>query len=225
MVQIFVSKKVLEEGELKTIFQKVLQDFKRPNEEWNPFVSVMNTNLAFVFLEVKRVVSEEDSKTYWGLVNTKGDNGDKIATSFNSSEIALFKKIVEAIVVPETEDDEPPGSISQIDAVNLAKGNGISLQAAEKAIKRMVKEQWLSLSEDRNSKLSLGIRTFLELKSWLENSFQNSLRECVVCSEPVLKGDACPNTRCKTRMHKHCSRRWFQPGKETKCPSCNTPWR
>jgi len=45
-------------------------------------------------LALKQAVSEVDGKTYWGLVNTKGDNEALIASAYTLPQLAYFKKVV-----------------------------------------------------------------------------------------------------------------------------------
>ncbi len=74
-----------------------------------------------------------------------------------------------------------------LDALNLTDSlPGISKMAAEDAIEKFTKDKWLHTEKEGNFiHIYLGVRTMLELRSWLEDIY--TLTECVMCSELVLR--------------------------------------
>ena len=74
-----------------------------------------------------------------------------------------------------------------VDALNLTDSiPSLSKNKAEDVIDSMAKAKWLHIEKEGNSVfIYLGVRTFLELRSWLEEIY--SLAECVMCSEPVIR--------------------------------------
>jgi hypothetical protein len=74
-----------------------------------------------------------------------------------------------------------------VEALNLTDAiPGITKPKAEETINNFVKEKWFHSEKEGNSvHIYLGVRTFLELRSWLEEIY--SLTECVMCSEPVIR--------------------------------------
>ena len=62
--------------------------------ELEQYLSVINSNLHSLFLEIRRGASEDDGTIYWGLVNAKSDQASQMATSYSLPEITLFKRIV-----------------------------------------------------------------------------------------------------------------------------------
>ena len=80
----------------------------------------------------------------------------------------------EALIVPPKEEEDPPGSIGLTEAINLAKHlqSKLSLTEAEKTLQHFHKDHWLSISGRGNDQeVSMGVRSFLELKTWLSASF------------------------------------------------------
>ncbi len=95
---------------------------------------------------------------------------------------------MEYVLTVEERSKDPRGEIGVMDAMNLAKGiTGLTAQRSEHTINRLVKDLWLGMitKPNQEKKLTLGIRSMMELKSWMEEVF--TLTECVVCSEPVIK--------------------------------------
>lgn len=52
----------------------------------------------------------------------------------------------------------------------------------EKALNELVRDQWLNLTPDGN--IVLGIRSFLDLRSWFRS---NDVPSCIVCKEAGVK--------------------------------------
>jgi len=227
-LQVFVSKRILLESEAEGTFQRILSNFKYPHpaEKLESFITTINSGLNFLLLEIRKVVGEEDGKIYWGLANIKNDAHAQMATSYGIPEITLFRKIVLELVASETYDS---GEIRLMDAINLARDiPNITLSKAEQTLKKLVEEQWLCQMESNNDRrLSLGVRSFLELKPWLEDVVgEEKLPECVICQETIVRGLRCQNQRCATKIHFHCAQRWFsgRNALSPKCPTCSHPW-
>ncbi|KAF5930129.1 hypothetical protein HYC85_031002 [Camellia sinensis] len=69
-----------------------------------------------------------------------------------------------------------------------------SMSQKEKTLEELVRDQWLCSITDGN--IGLGLRSFLDLRSWFRN---NDIPACEVCNEAGIKG-------------------------EKVCPGCGTPW-
>lgn len=99
----------------------------------------------------------------------------------------------------------------------------VSAREAETTIKLLVNDGWLHENE---GKISTGIRTIIELKSYLKSNFELEGDECFVCNQIVTKGEKCVNVECKARLHFSCSNRRFQISNITpRCPVCSTHWK
>lgn len=56
-----------------------------------------------------------------------------------------------------------------------------SMSQKEKTLEELVKDQWLSLTD---GKIGLGVRSFLDLRSWFRS---NEVPPCEVCNEAAVK--------------------------------------
>ena len=78
--------------------------------------------------------------------------------------------------------------------------------------------------KDENDKyFVIGPRTFIDLKSWMDQKTEHVRNECVLCNEYVMyRGFKCGNARCPNEVHTGCIRNYFQSVNNGafKCPSC-----
>lgn len=63
-----------------------------------------------------------------------------------------------------------------------ASFKNFSISQKEKTIDELVKDRWLSSTSDGT--IRLGVRSFLDLRSWFRN---NDVPSCVVCNEAGIK--------------------------------------
>jgi len=225
LLQSFFFRQIMPDDAVQTLYRKIATKFSVGNIAFEDFISTINDQLHFVFLEIRKVVSEEDGRSYWGFVNARSDTHAQLATSYTAPEISFFKKVLEAILTV-TEAGLPVGEIGTTDAVNLARGiDGLTLSNAQQTLKRLVQDHWLTLSGGENKKVLVGVRSLLELRPFLEDLCGETNQECVLCSELVIRGLPCPNKKCATKMHNHCAKKWFTGKEIQKCPTCTTPWK
>lgn len=76
-------------------------------------------------------------------------------------------------------------------AVSQSQDNSLSVPAAfrnfsisqkEKTVEQLVQDKWLCLYPD--GKIGLGVRSFLDLRSWFRG---NDIPSCEVCNEAAVK--------------------------------------
>jgi len=81
--------------------------------------------------------------------------------------------------------------------------------------------------------LTLGLRTLIELKTYLRDGFPDQVFNCALCSEIVALGETCANEECNagthdnpapTRLHIRCSRQYYQNAPNKLCKTCRQPW-
>lgn len=90
----------------------------------------------------------------------------------------------------------------------------------DKSLEEFVQDQWLCLTSDGN--IGLGVRSFLDLRSWFHN---NEVPPCDVCNEAGVKAELCPNESCSVRIHQYCLKTKFSNRRvERVCPGCRTEW-
>uniref|UniRef100_A0A803LXG1 Non-structural maintenance of chromosomes element 1 homolog n=1 Tax=Chenopodium quinoa TaxID=63459 RepID=A0A803LXG1_CHEQI len=148
---------------------------------------------------------------YYGVVNNVEDEQSKLGSKYSVPQIAFYKGIIEAIA----QDTAGQGCITNIDALHIRLDSQIpggsqplsesqfqdvppalrnfSMSQKEKALEELVHDGWLS-NVDGN--IGLGIRSFLDLRSWFR---LNEIPSCEVCNEAGVKA-------------------------EKVCPGCHNPW-
>ncbi|XP_071932957.1 uncharacterized protein [Coffea arabica] len=212
LIQALLSRGPLKESEFRSIFHKVTG--KSPDHQvFNDYISDINDELSYVQLELRKCLNQYDGKAYYGVVNTVSDEHSKLGTKYSVPQIALYKGILEAIV----QDTAGEGSISNIDALNIRLENQVlsgvdsqsqdnsteipsalknfSMSQKDKTLEEFVHDQWLcSISDGR---IGLGVRSFLDLRSWFHD---NEVPTCQVCNEAAVKV-------------------------KRVCPGCGTQWR
>ncbi|XP_027913555.1 non-structural maintenance of chromosomes element 1 homolog isoform X1 [Vigna unguiculata] len=113
-------------------------------------------------------------------------------------------------------DPQSQGSLSNVPSTL----KNFSLSQKEKTLNELVQDQWLNLTTE--GVIKLGLKSFLDLRSWFRN---NDVPSCHVCNEAGIKAEVCQNENCTVRIHQYCLKQLFLQGKVAKvCPSCGTSW-
>ena len=171
------------------------------------FVSRINTAIAMMHIEVRRIISPVDNVQYIGIVNHEGDENAKLATKLSNAQIAFYKSVLDTIACEEHGD----GTISSTDALNFSasqifnatQGAGAGALGATQApsntqvagtktqgtnnLKAMTmkeKEATIAflvtdgwLAEPNRGTIALGPRTFMEMRSYLLEVASDSTRK------------------------------------------------
>lgn len=77
---------------------------------------------------------------------------------------------------------QAPEGASQSQGGCCAALRNFSLSQKEKAIEELINDQWLNRTPDDN--IALGMRSFLDLRSWFRNS---DVPSCEACNEAGVK--------------------------------------
>ncbi|XP_019155312.1 PREDICTED: non-structural maintenance of chromosomes element 1 homolog isoform X2 [Ipomoea nil] len=212
LIQALLSRGPLKEADFKSIFQTVTE--KPPathGQLFNDFLRKINAELAFVQFELRACRDQYDGSVYYGVVNNVSDEQSKLGTKYSVPQIAFYKAMVLAGTSSQSET-EP----SQVPAAF----RNFSMSQKEKTIEELVKDQWLCSPSD--GKIGLGMRSFLDLRSWFRS---NEVPTCEVCNEAAVKVESCPNESCNVRIHDYCLRMKFSQRKAAKvCPGCRADW-
>ncbi|XP_059665099.1 uncharacterized protein LOC132311278 isoform X2 [Cornus florida] len=181
---------------------------------------------------------DEFHSIFSNVTGKSPDEQSKLGTKYTVPQIAFYKGIIEAIV----QDTTARGSLLNLDALNIRLENqaltgtgsqsqggpsqvppafrNFSLSQKEKTLEELVRDQWLCSTPDGN--IGLGVRSFLDLRSWFRN---NDVPSCEVCNEAGLKAELCHNETCTVRIHKYCLQKKYSQRKvERVCPGCGTQW-
>lgn len=74
------------------------------------------------------------------------------------------------------------GSQSQDSSLIPAAIRNFAMSQKEKTLDELVRDKWLCLTSNGN--IGLGVRSYLDLRSWFRNS---DIPTCEVCNEAVVK--------------------------------------
>ncbi|KAM7523720.1 hypothetical protein LguiA_013622 [Lonicera macranthoides] len=239
LIQALLSRGPLKEEEFHSLFSDVTGKNAGTNQQlFNDYLRKINMELSYVQFELRAFRNQYDGSVYYGVVNNVADEQSKLGTKYTVPQIAFYKGIIEAIV----QDATAQGSLSNIDALyvrlesQVPSGTGSEAQCGlsqvpaafknfsasqkEKTIEELIRDKWLCPNPD--GKIGLGVRSFLDLRSWFHN---NDVPACEVCNEAAVKADLCPNESCSVRIHHYCLKRKFSQRRvERVCPGCGTEW-
>ncbi|KAK7333917.1 hypothetical protein VNO80_30698 [Phaseolus coccineus] len=239
VIQSLLSRGPLSEKDLRAMFEDLTK--KNPGTErqlFDGFILKINKALSCANFELRACIDQYDGQVYYGVVNTVSDEHSKLGTKYSVPQIAFYKAIIEAIV----QDASAKGVIFSIHALNLSLDGQVtimtdpqsqgdqpdvpsalknfSLSQKEKTLHELVRDQWLNLTTD--GVIKLGLKSFLDLRSWFRN---NDVPSCHVCNEAGIKAEVCQNENCTVRIHQYCLKQLFLQRKVAKvCPSCGTSW-
>ncbi|PRP87731.1 hypothetical protein PROFUN_02431 [Planoprotostelium fungivorum] len=221
----------LSEKDVEELFSAAKETYKyRQTTPLTDFVETINKALSFLYMQIRNIASELDGEKFYGLINTRADLESQKGTQLTLTEIGMFRKIMNAVI--EASD---PAKSKERDGIRVSEGS-ISVSAAlehggnahslnERTLERLVQERWLVYTTPAHKRITLGVRSLMELKQWLEENYEDHVSNCLTCHEPIFMGEICQNNRCEVKLHHHCSKRWFTGNRERVCPSCKNVWK
>ncbi|MED6159868.1 hypothetical protein PIB30_046159 [Stylosanthes scabra] len=239
VIQALLSRGPLKENDLHSMFKELTKKSAGADRKlFDGFILKINRELNFVNFELRACIDQYDGQIYYGVVNTVSDEQSKLGTKYTIPQIAFYKALIEVMA----QDAMASGIVSSIAALNLqlesqvpividpqSQGTQSSIPPAlrnftkvdkEKALDDLVRDQWLRVTEDGHIKL--GVKSFLDLRSWFRN---NEIPSCQVCNEAGVKAELCQNENCTVRIHHYCLKQLFSRRTVEKvCPSCGTSW-
>ncbi|KAL6640734.1 hypothetical protein ACP70R_021857 [Stipagrostis hirtigluma subsp. patula] len=237
LLQALLSRGPLSERDFHAVFAAVSGKNPATHQQlFNENLLKLNKELAFLQFELRACINQYDGTVYYGVVNNIADEESKLGTKYSVPQIAFYKGLLEAIVQEAGND----GSITNIDALNVRLENQVviidgsqdsqsrlptsiknfSMSQKEKTLNELIRDCWLSYTS--TGKIGLGIRSFLDLRSWFRG---NDIPSCVVCNEACIKASSCPNEGCNVRIHEYCLKKKFSVRKASRaCPGCGTEW-
>ncbi|XP_051186011.1 uncharacterized protein [Lolium perenne] len=237
LLQALLSRGPLPEPDFHALFTAV--SGKNPASEQQLFsdtIGKINKELGYLHFDLRACINQYDGTVYYGVVNTIADEESKLGSKYSVPQIAFYKGLLEAIV----QDGGNDGSITDIDALNVRIDNQVVIADSsqdsqsrlpysitsflfsqkEKTLHELIQDCWLAYTPE--GRIGLGIRSFLDLRSWFRG---NDIPSCVVCNEAGIKASTCPSEGCNVRMHNYCLKKKFSQRKATRaCPGCATEW-
>ncbi|QDZ22376.1 hypothetical protein HOP50_07g49150 [Chloropicon primus] len=185
LLQALLERKYVTLSEAQEICEAVTGD----RESLYRLVGELNKELQAMQLRIKSSTvpkngNERGVQTYLSLINLVKDESATQSTRMSYTEVSYFKQVIEAIVsqeavnassivlmnlanpppVPRQSQDQASTSAAPAPVVSQF----LTKKEKEKVLKRLRREGWLrQLKHDGREKLTLGPRTYLELKSLL----------------------------------------------------------
>ncbi|CAA0841682.1 embryo defective 1379 [Striga hermonthica] len=239
LIQALLSRGPLKEDDFRSIFSQLTKKSSGFQQQlFNEYLRKINAELGYVQLELRACRNQYDGRVYYGVVNNVSDDQSKLGTKYSVPQIAFYKGIVEAII----QDAEATGCISNTDALYIrleaqiqgatdsqSQGGSsqippafknFSMSQKEKTLEQLLKDKWLSSTPD--GKIGIGVRSFLDLRSWFRT---NEVPTCEVCNEAAVKAQLCGNDSCNARLHQYCLEKKFSQQRADKvCPTCGAQW-
>ncbi|XP_054849012.1 non-structural maintenance of chromosomes element 1 homolog [Eublepharis macularius] len=185
-------------------------------DKLDDFVNVANLQLQPLFLEIRKGVAEDTGRTCYALVNLAETEVTKMANDCSETELELFKKIMDLIILSEN------GFASSTEILNSAdqlKPKKMKKEEAEQVLRRLVQSKWLS---EREGEYTLHTRCILELENYILGHYPDTARKCHICHSLLIQGQVC--TACGIAMHLPCLAKYFRPQTEARCPHCKQFW-
>ncbi|CAD6255003.1 unnamed protein product [Miscanthus lutarioriparius] len=238
LLQALLTRGPLSDRDFRAVFAAISGKNPATHQQlFNDTLLKLNKELAYLQFELRACMNQYDGMVYYGVVNNIADEESKLGTKYSVPQVAYYKGLLEAVVQEAGND----GTITSIDALNVCLDNQViildggsqnsqsrlpscitdfKLSQKERTIDELVRDRWLSYTS--TGKIGLGIRSFLDLRSWFRG---NDIPLCVVCNEACIKASSCPNEGCSIRIHEYCLKKKFSQRKASRaCPGCGTEW-
>nr|XP_056722520.1 non-structural maintenance of chromosomes element 1 homolog [Euleptes europaea] len=185
-------------------------------DKLDDFIHVANLQLQPLFMEIRKGMSEDTGQTCYALVNLAESEVTRMASDYSETELELFKKTMDLIVLSEN------GFVSSTAVLNLAdqlKPKKMKKKEAEQVLRRFVQDKWLS---EKEGEVTLHTRCILELEQYILSHYPDTARKCHICHTLVIQSQVCAD--CGVAMHSPCLARYFQAQTEPRCPQCKQFW-
>lgn len=186
------------------------------HDRLDDFIAVVNAQLQPLFMEIRKGLAETNGRTYYALVNLAETDVTKLASDYSESDLELFKKTLDLILVSET------GFASSTEILNLAdqlKPKKMRKREAEQVLQSLVRGQWLA---EREGEYTLHTRGVLELEQYILCHYPETARKCHICRSLAIQSQACED--CGVGMHLPCLAKYFRAQAEPRCPQCKQFW-
>ena len=223
-LQGFMSRPLMTMDEAK----QLLSDCSQLADRRDVVLSVLINDINFQLrrqadMEIKRGLHPVSGEECYTMVNMCDDEASKLSTAYSPAEVAFFKRLVELIVT----DDDTDGPFLLSSTTALSQTSRIKptmqKQEAEQFLKQLEVQHWII---DINGKLSLGLRTLLELGPYLRDTFEDSITECSSCLQILTnRVEICSNKDCDVLLHSFCAAKIFESAKNPRCYKCQSPWQ
>ncbi|XP_052776528.1 non-structural maintenance of chromosomes element 1 homolog [Mya arenaria] len=180
------------------------------------FCHLINSNISMFGMEIKKACDEMNGKSFYGLVNTTETSVALLSSQYTENELDFVKKLIEEFVKSDR------GSIGSIAAMDITDSlpKKMSKVEADAFLDRLIHERWIGRTEA--GRVYLGIRGLMEMEQYILEMYEEDAVRCNVCKKLCLQGEKCDC--CTTKIHNHCSKRFFRDQADKRCPECQNSW-
>jgi len=205
-LQAMMARCVMSETDARAMYAEIVgADVARADARgFDRFWGEIASQLGYLDLDLRRVKYQDDDELYLGIVNKVASDSAKLATTMTPEQIALFRVVLDEILREDATCDAKNGGVDVISALNATQiwtgatqgatqgGEGGATQLTqaqtesvakmsktekEATLKRLCEEGWLRRGDDEAGKLTIGVRSFLELKEFLLESAPEATQE------------------------------------------------
>ncbi|KAI9206342.1 Nse1 non-SMC component of SMC5-6 complex-domain-containing protein [Polychytrium aggregatum] len=220
-LQALISSPFINDSRIKHIHRIACERGGYSPDSWTNFLHHVAEQLLIVDMALKSVQNPLTGEVFWALTNINGDDIAEMATDLTFAEVSFFKHMVEQIMVTEDETFEVSSMKCLADCTRLK--HPIAKKEAQRLLDSWVEQGWLQLN---NGRYSLGLRSLMELESYLKAEFRDYVAECFFCKKiATIQVEHCSTEGCNLRGHAICCERYYTRRAEKQCPECNSPWR
>ncbi|OEL23619.1 hypothetical protein BAE44_0015360 [Dichanthelium oligosanthes] len=248
LLQALLSRGPLAEPDFHAVFAAVSdRDPATHQQLFNDTLPKIKKDLTYLQFELRACINQYDGMVYYGVVNNVADEGSKLEQSILCPRLHSTRDWYLEAVVQEAGND---GSITSIDAlvrldnqVIIVDGSqdsqthlptsikNFTMSQKEKTLDELTRDRWLSYTS--TGKIGLGIRSFLDLRSWFRG---NDIPSCVVCNDACIKvltrDDSMIFISCLALVLNlpdnllmfHALLIYLHMQASRDCPSCGTEW-
>jgi len=164
---IFWTYKIIEDKDLQTIYEAIVEKYKLTNVTLQNLVRCINQNMESLSFEIRKARRESDGRIYWGVVNTLNDKISELATQLTSDELNFYKAIIENLVSHHRETNEI--TLSETEILNLGTSSvKFKPSESEVALHKLIDDLWLEYHGEEG-RVGLSVRSFLELKEHFQD--------------------------------------------------------
>jgi hypothetical protein len=222
-LQHFLQHPVQEALQLKELYLLCTGSESFGKEAFTAFLGKANEQLAKLDLSIRQANCHVTGELFFVLCNLSADSSafetlDLVA----KQDLSLIRQILSAICLA----DENRRRATSIDLMNISsissssRGNNRQFtdkKKIEALLERLVDEKWLTKHKDY---FYVGVRSIVELGSWLEGEF--IFPRCQICHDFVVVGKFCrPGGACKSASHAHCLERFLSVNNaNAQCAGC-----
>jgi hypothetical protein len=217
-LQHFLHHPVLEATKLKELYMLCTQSTSFAKDPFTSFLKIANDQLALLDLCIRRGNCHVTGELYFVLCNVAPDvaSCEFGLGEISKADLLAIRQILRTICCTSKKRCT---SIELLNSSFTAAAGGRQLtdkKKIEALLERLVQDQWL---HKRTDYYYLGVRSTLELSTWLEGEFIFS--KCTICEEFVSWGKFCAkDDSCKTPSHVHCLEKLFKNDSEARCHGC-----